>query len=166
MPTVLSVSMIAQILSSLRPDTPLLGEVQAQLANAAGGEQFTQGQSSGQSDRVYVRGSRSLGIGATDAYNLLAAGSLKDPLGQTIDLDELKGLMLICLTGKIRLIASTGTPITLFQAAGDAINLSAGQFAMFGFGPTGLSVETNSLFEILETGGAGSTYSILFFGAN
>ena len=134
------------------PDTAT-GITGDQHGDAEQTDRYTQGTGSGQIDRCYKR-VRTIGIGATDSYNLLAAGSLEDIIGQAIDADELKGFVLRCTSGEIELVASAGTPIGLFLAAGDGVPLTAGQWVAWGLGAAGLNVATNSLFEITETSGA------------
>lgn len=129
-------------------------------------DRWRDGAGSGLANRVYKR-IRSVASGATDSYNTLAAGSLVDILNQAIDLDEMCGISLRCTSGSIRLIATAGTPIDMFQAAGDAINLDSGDMFAMSFGAAGLDVTVNSLFEILETTGTGaSEYVLEFHGSN
>ncbi len=135
------------------------------LENAVGGERWTNGQGSGQIDRVYkVAGT--LGAGATDNYNALAAGSLTDVYGQAIDLDELKGIVIRCLTGQITFEAPGASFLSCFKAAADGIVLVAGHSIGLSFGAGGIDVTANSTFDIDDSGGAGSTYELEFIGAN
>lgn len=142
--------------------SPAAGDVVLECVNAAGGTRWTNGTGSGNVDRAFFV-SDSVAASATDSYNLLAAGSHEDIYNQAIDADELKGLMVKCLTGSIKVVAPAGTPIGMFLAAADGINLSAGHCFAIDFGATGLTVSTNSLFEITDTaGGSGSTYELWF----
>lgn len=163
----LSAHLVISILTGLVPPAPDEGPgIGDSLNNGTTGERWTEGQASGNVDRVYRR-SATLAAAATHSYNTLAAGSLKDPLQQAIDLDELKGFVLKCTSGAIKLVATAGTPIGLFGAAGDLINIPAGGCFAFSWGATGLNVATNALFEITDTaGGAGSVYELMFIGAN
>lgn len=134
-------------------------------ADAIQEDRWVQGTGSGQADRSYMR-IRTIPSAATDAYNTLLAGALRDIHGQTIDLDEIKALVLRCTSGAIKLVASAGTPMGIFLAAGDGIPLVAGQYVVFGLGAAGLNVAVNSLFEITETTGTGSSgYELAFVGA-
>ncbi len=140
--------------SSPHEGNPVLDRVE----NVAGGERWTHGAGSGQIGKAY-RKSGTLGVSATDAFNLLAAGALTDVYGQTIDADELKAIVVRCVTGSIRFLATAGTPLGCFGAAGDYLTLAAGHTLGLSFGATGLDVTTNSLFSITD-GGAGSTYEL------
>jgi len=129
-------------------------------------DRWRNGAGSGLANRVYKR-IRTIGSGATDSYNILAAGSLVDILNQAIDLDELSGITLRCTSGSINFVASAGTPIGLFLAAGDGLPMVAGDVFAYSWGAAGLDVTTNSLFEITETTGTGSSaYVLEFHGAN
>ena len=76
-------------------------------------------------------------------------------------------MVLKCTSGAIKLVASAGTPIGLFGAAADFINIPNGGTFAFSWGAAGLNVATNSLFEITDTaGGTGSTYELQLIGAN
>ena len=73
----------------------------------------------------------------------------------------MKGFELRCTSGSIKLVASAGTPIGLFLAAGDGVNVPNGCTIGVDWGTTGLDVTVNSLFEITDTaGGAGSAYEL------
>jgi hypothetical protein len=146
--------------ADLQPASPFSQSIGHTLENVTGGEGWRNGTASGQVDRVYMV-SGSLGSGATDAYDLLAAGSLTDALGQAIDADELKALILRCDTGAIEMTANATNGIGLFKAASDGINLGAGNTAGFSFGAAGLDVTTDSKFNITEaTSGAAATYTL------
>lgn len=149
-------------LATITATSPASGDVVLECVNSAGGTRWTNGTGSGNVDRAFYV-SDAVAAAATDSYNLLAAGSLEDIYNQAIDADELKGLVIKCLTGAIKVVGTTGTPIGLFVAAGDGINLAAGHTLAVDFGATGLTVSTNSLFEITDTaGGSGSTYELWF----
>jgi hypothetical protein len=117
-------------------------------------------------DRVYEKDG-TLGAAAVDTYDVLAAGGLKDLQSRAIDLDELKALTLVCVTGSIKLLAPATNFLPLFGATGDFINLTAGQTQAFDFGAAGLSLGASGKFNVVDTaGGAGSTYSLMFVGSN
>ncbi len=122
---------------------------------------WTDGQDSGEADRVY-RHNGVLGAGATDSYDLLAAGSLKDVFSQAIDADELKAIALVCNTGAIDFRGAATNGIGIFTAASQGIALIAGQSIGIDLGAAGINVETNSKFEIFDADGGGSTYSLIF----
>jgi hypothetical protein len=165
MATTSSASLDLALRLLLAPDTDADGREGPIKADTVQSDRWVQGTASGQVDRPYKR-VRSIGAGSTDSYNTLAAGALRDIDGQIIDLDEMKALVLRCLTGSIRLVASAGTPIDLFAAAGDGLNISAGHAIAVSFGAEGLDVTVNSLFEITETTGAATaSYELSFVGA-
>lgn len=156
----LSARLVVKASADLQPDAPYSLAIGHVLENATGGRGWKQGTGSGQVDRVYqVNGS--LSSAATDSYNLLAAGSLTDVLGQAIDADELKALVLKCETGDIALGAPASNFLGIFNAANDAILLTAGQSVAFDLGATGIDVTTNASFDVAETSGAAAaTYSL------
>lgn len=160
----LSASLIIRAQAELVPSSPAAGAVLAELANATGGTFWTPGQGSGQIDRVYLA-SVSLTSGQTVNYNTLAAGSLLDALGQAIDLDELKGLVVKCTSGSIKIDAPAANFIGIFADASDLIRLSSGQTIAFDFGAGGLDVTTNSKWDIVETASSTASYTIMFWGA-
>jgi hypothetical protein len=128
-------------------------------------DRWKQGTGSGQNDREYQR-KRTVGAGATDSYNTLAAGSLVDRLNQAIDLDEFKSVSIKCTDGQIEVVGSAGNPLPMFTGAGEGFNLSAGQMCAFSLGSAGIDVTVNSLFEITETSTtAPATYVLTFTGA-
>lgn len=160
-----SLATLVQIraLAELSPASPLTGAVKGEILAE---QRTTNGQGSGQADRAYFA-SRSLSSSATHTYNVLAAGSLTDLLGQSIDLDEIKGLCIECLTGAIKVVGGASNALAAFTAAGDGLLLAAGHSMAVEFGAAGLAVGSNGTFEVTETSGtAGATYKILFLGAN
>ena len=167
MATILSSLLQIRTLTELHPDTALgdSGPRKTELHNGTTGRRWTHGTASGQADRNYRRIDRTLAIGATDSYNLLAAGALTDPNGQAIDLDELKGLVLYCSDGEVNFEGPGALDLPLFKAPGNGIVLSAGQMVAFDLGAAGLTLGASASFDITETDGAGSTYSLILFGA-
>ena len=148
------------------PDTDLSGILRRVLENATGGRRWTNGTGSGQISTIYVREKSALGAGATDSYDLLAAGALTDIHGQTIDLDELKGFMLLPTSGSIRIDAPAANAIDIFDDPSDLLNVP-GDGLMMSWGAAGLDVTTNSKFDITESsGGATADYTLVFFGAS
>jgi len=163
MPTSLATLVQIRALAELTPDSPLTGAVKGEIVAE---NRTTNGQGSGQADRAYFA-SRSLSASATHTYNVLAAGSLTDLLGQSIDLDEIKGLSVECLTGAIKVVGGASNSLAAFTGAGDGLLLTAGQSMAVGWGAAGLTVGSNGTFEVTETSGSGAaTYKILFIGAN
>ncbi len=162
----LSALLLISAEANIVPSSPYEGPgVRATLNNGSSGARLTDGTGSGQADRVY-RKSGTLAASATDTINLLAAGSLTDALGQAIDLDELKQLVVKCVTGSIKVVRPSSNGLTFFVAANDGINLSAGQTNATDFGAGGLALSTNATFEITDTaGGSGSTYELYLVGA-
>lgn len=163
----LNVHLLMQMAADLVPTSPHAGAILEKIrnnANATDGTRWTQGTGSGQVNQLYVV-SGSLASGATNSYNTLAAGALTDIFGTTIDLDELKGLILIPLTGSIRIDAPAANFIGLFADATDLLNVPSGGLA-FDWGAAGLDVTTNSKFDITETtSSATATYLLAFWGA-
>jgi hypothetical protein len=137
------------------------------LENATGGTYWTSGNASGQADTIYNPGLKTLAAAATDSYNTLAAGALTDIEGATVDLDELKCIVVRCVSGAIKIDAPAANYMGFFGTATDYVPLGAGQTWAMDFGPGGLNVTVNSKFDIVDTnGGSGSTYYIEMVGAS
>jgi len=161
----LAVALTLDLKSTLIPSSPYTGQTVADLNNGSTGARWTNGTGSAQCDRIYKK-SGTLAASATDTLNLLAAGSLTDALGQAIDLDELKVVMVKCLTGSIKFVRAASNGAALFTAAGEGINLAAGQSVAVDLGAGGLSLSTNASLSITDTaGGSGSTYELVLAGA-
>jgi len=166
MATELSALLIIAAAAKLEASEPHTGAVDHNLGNGAGGRRWINGQQSGQVDRVYLRSS-DLAAGGGDLYNLKAAGQLTDIYGQDLDLGELKGILIRCISGEIRWEGHASNAIPFFNANGDAVILSAGQSVAVDFGAVGLDVSSNSQFHIHEnTSAAPAEYKIWLIGAN
>ena len=165
MPTSASASMLIQVQAAVVGSSPVLGTLQGDMSNGATGARWTQGTGSGNIDRVF-RKNYTIAAAGTQSFNTLAAGSLTDIHAQAIDLDEIKGLMIKCVTGAIKVDAPATGFMGFFGSATDFIVLAAGQTLALEFGATGLDVTTNSKFDLIDTaGGSGSTVEVAFFGA-
>lgn len=166
MAAVTSARLVLSLVGSTVPASPVAGELTASLDNGSGGARWTDGQASGMVDRVY-RVEGTLAAAAVDTYDVLAAGSLRDINGAVIDLDEIKGFALKCVTGSVKLLAPAANFLAFFGATGDYINLTAGQMIAIDFAAAGTTLSTNSKFNVVDSfGGAGSTYSLMFIGSN
>jgi hypothetical protein len=149
-------------LADYQANTPHTGSVIESLTET---QRTTDGTGSAQADRVFRR-SGVLAAAASHSYNTLAAGGLTDAYGQAIDLDELKGIMVKCTSGAIKIDAPAANFAGFFGTASDFVPVANGACWSMMFGATGLDVTVNSKFDIIDTaGGAGSTYEIIFWGA-
>lgn len=164
MATSLAVSLRIIAQADLTPSSPLAGAILAKLENATGGRFWTQGTGTGNASQCYLA-DVTMTASQTVSYNTLAAGALVDTGGATIDLDKLKGMVILCNTGAIKIDAPATNFIGIFADASDVIKLGAGNCIAFDFGPGGLDVTTNSKWDIVETASAAATYSIMFWGA-
>lgn len=163
---IVSARMIILLRGESSPASPRDGVIGTTLENGSGGARWTNGQASGMVDKIY-RTEGTLAAAGIDSYNVLAAGSLNDIVGGVIDLDEMKAFELVCVTGSIKLVAPAANFLSLFVAATDGVNLTAGQTIALDFGAAGISLGANGKFDITDTfGGAGSTYSLMFVGSN
>ena len=161
MATVTTAYLLLHALAEVVPSSPTGGNLQAPLLNVAGGRRWTDGQTSGKIDRAYIRRRSGLGIGASDTYNLLAAGALEDIAGQTIDADELKGIMIRCTSGAINMTRPAANGLTIFTAVSQGIHLVSGQAVAFDLGAVGVDVTTASQFLVTEsTGTATADYEL------
>tara|TARA_R110000823_G_scaffold35078_2_gene97061 strand:+ start:216 stop:737 length:522 start_codon:yes stop_codon:yes gene_type:complete len=138
------------------------------VAAATGGRRWTTGTGTGKIGAAYRR-LRTVASGATDSYDLLAAGSLLSPLGEAIDLDELKGLALRVTSGSIKFQKPGSNGLALFTSNNHGLLLSATaglRAIVLDLGPDGLDVTVNSKFDIVEaTGAATATYELALIGA-
>jgi len=148
-------------LAELTPDSPQTGAVKGEISIDT---RTANGIGSGQADRAYFA-ERSLSSGATHTYNVLAAGSLTDMLGQAIDLDEVKAITVQCLTGAIKVEGGSANVLAAFTGANEGINLAAGQSFAMDLGPAGVSVGSNGTFVVTETAASTASYRILIVGA-
>jgi hypothetical protein len=148
-------------LAELSPGAPQTGAVKGEIAVDT---RTSDGQGSGQADRAYFA-ERSLSSGATHTYNVLAAGSLTDLLGQAIDLDEVKTIAVQCLTGAIKVEGGGSNVLGCFTGANEGVNLSAGQVFALSLGAAGVSVGSNGTFVVTETASSTASYRILIVGA-
>lgn len=165
MATVLNVGLRIEAIAELTATTPHTGSVVDALNNGSAGERWTDGQGSAQCDRVY-RASVTLAAAGSVSYNLLAAGGLTDAFGQAIDLDELKGLVIKCTSGLIKIDAPAANFLTIFADASDLFRIANGATFAMSWGAAGLDVTSSSKFDIVDlNGGSGSTYEIEFWGA-
>ena len=152
---------LLQILAhaSLVPDSAVdpgaEGELVLNIDNGSTGERWSTGTGSGEIDRILMR-TRAITASATQSYNLLAAGSLTDALGQAIDADELKGLVVECVTGAIAIEAPAAAFLPIFADASGSILLSAGHYFAMSFGAAGLDVTAGASFDITDTSGTSS----------
>lgn len=157
-------------MADLVPSSPHAGVINDTLENATGGRRWTNGTSSGNANTVYYRDRDALGAGATDSYNFLAAGALTDVFGATVDLDELKVLVVVCDSGQIAIEAPAANFLGIFSDATDLINMKASGGAncvAFDFGAAGLDVTANASIDIIEKSGATTAdYRILAIGAS
>lgn len=112
-------------------------------------EHWSAGQASGEVDRPF-RKVGSLAASASDTLNFLAAGALEDALGNTVDLDEIKGFVIKCTSGSI---AVTGlvAGLACFTGTDEGIKLTSGQSFGINFGAGGLSTAGAGSIKITET---------------
>lgn len=126
---------------------------------------WTDGTGSGQIGRVY-HATGSLTASGTATLNLLAAGALKDRFNTTVDLDELKGIMIKCLTGQFSVAAAAANGLTCFTGASEGVKLAAGHTLAVDFGAAGLAIGSTGSLTLTETStSAGATYEIILTGA-
>jgi hypothetical protein len=140
------------------------GAMRGSVVNATGGRRFSNGTGSGKIGKWY-KAVLAFTSGQTKSYDLLAAGSLTTPDGVAIDADELKVMVIQCDTGEFQLAAPAANFLAIFSDASDVLNLnSIGGLRCIGmdFGPDGLDVTTNSKLDLIETGSAPATGSIIF----
>lgn len=143
--------------------TPRTDQPGGSLENVVGGRRWTDGTGSGQVDTTFVDAARVLGSSATQSYDFLAAGTLEDIDGNTVDLDELKMLAIVVSAGDVIINAPAANFLGIFTDATDILNVSTAYFQ--DFGPAGLDVTTNSKIDV-TAGGSGATYTLIAVGAS
>lgn len=144
--------------ASMQPDSPLTGGNDGSIENVSGGRRWTSGTASGQVDRVF-RKNYTISSGATQAFDLLAAGSLTDVQGQAIDADELKAVVIKITSGAALFQSPVANGLDCFTDAQAGLQLKASgglRCVALDFGPDGLSVTTNSKFDLIESTSAAS----------
>ena len=148
---------------NLQPDSPNTGSVLAQITSDL---QLTPGSGSGKADQVY-RVNGSLSSSGADTYNVLAAGALKTPLNETVDLDEVKAIVVKCLTGTVNVEAAASNGLACFTGAGEGVKLAAGQTLALSLGAAGTAVGTAGSLTVAEAGSpaAAATYELLIIGS-
>lgn len=147
--------------ADLEPAAPHSQTIGHALDNAPGGRGWRQGTGSGEADRVYLE-TNTLSSAASKVYDLSGAGGLQDVLGQAIDADELKALVIKCTSGQVTFDGHATGSIDFFEDNNHGVVLSAGQSLGVDFGAGGLDVTTHSNFRVTETGSTSSTYSLWF----
>jgi hypothetical protein len=126
---------------------------------------WSSGQASGEVDQAY-RVLGTLAASGTVTYNLLAAGALEDAFGNVVDLDELKGFVVKCLTGAIKVTRASANGVPCFTSADEGAVLAAGHTFGFNFGPGGLALGSTASLTVTETSTTlGATFELLLVGA-
>lgn len=172
MATNLAVRVIVSILCDFLPTAPAEGPPpRLSLNNGTDGARLVNGTGSGQANQPYMRDrggvDADLLAGATDSYNVLAAGALVDMYGTAIDLDEVKALMVVCDLGAIKVVGGAANPLGCFTGAGEGFKLASGQSCLLDLGATGLTVGASGTFEITETTTANpAQYRLILVGAS
>lgn len=130
----------------------------------ADNDTWASGQGSGEVDQPF-RVLGTLTASATVTYNLLAAGALEDAFGNVVDLDEVKGIVVKCLTGNIA-VTGTTNGLACFTGTDEGVKLGPTQSFGFNFGAAGLSVGSNGSIKIAETSTTlGATFELSLVGA-
>lgn len=140
------------------------GAMRGSVVNNTGGRRWTNGTGNGKIGKYYKA---VLGFTSTETknYDLLAAGSLTTPDGETIDADELKFMVIKCTSGQFQLAAPASAFLTIFSDASDVLNLKASgglRCLAMDFGPDGLDVTSSSKFDLIETGSSTAAGEIIF----
>lgn len=135
-----------------------------EVFEAVDNDTWGSGSGSGYVDQGY-RVVGSLAASGTVTYNLLAAGSLVGTDGTTVDLDEVMGIVVRCLTGSIA-VTGVASGLGCFTGADEGIKLSAGQSMALNFGASGLAVGANGSIKVTEpTTSAAATFDLTIVGA-
>jgi hypothetical protein len=131
---------------------------------------FSLGAGANQANQVF-QDQRTLADAANETLNFLAAGSLVDKLGDTIDLDELRALFIHNNSADADLVigGAAANQLPIFAAGTDKLNLPpGGVFIFIAPDANGVDVSTNSQLK-LEHDGTGSSdlvYDIVVVGSS
>jgi len=115
------------------------------------------GDGSGEVNRVY-KVAISLAGGPTTLAIDFGDGSIEDVFGVAIAGDELKALMVQCVTGQITVMAGAATGLDCFTGAQEGVVLTAGQAMAIDLGAAGLDISTNAHLELLDGGAVATGY--------
>ena len=127
-------------------------------------DSWSSGNASGEVDRPF-RVLGTLVASGTVTYNLLAAGALKDALNNTVDIDELKFLVVRCLTGNIA-VTGVSSGLACFTGTDQGVKLAAGHAFAISFGAAGLAIGSNGSIKVAETSTTlGATFELALVGA-
>ena len=140
------------------------GDKTGTMVNATGGRRWSNGTGSGKIGKIY-KAILAFTSGETKNYNLLAAGSLTTPDGESIDADELKFLGVKCTAGEFKFVGTVSNQLDVFTAASEGLQLKAAgglRSLPLDFGPDGLDVTTNSQFALIETGSSTAAGELIF----
>lgn len=131
---------------------------------------FALGTGANQANQLF-QDQRSLADAANETLNFLAAGALEDKLGETIDLDELRALVIHNNSTDASLIigGAAANALGIFSDSSDKLVLPPlGVFIWLAPDASGLDVTTNSQLK-LEHNGDGSSalvYDIVVIGSS
>lgn len=140
------------------------GAMRVSMTNASGGRRWSNGTGSGKVGKLY-KAVLAFTSGETKSYDLLAAGSLTTPDGQSIDANELKFLGLKCTSGEFKFVGTATNQLGVFTAPSEGLQLKATgglRCLPLDFGPDGLDVTTNSQFALTETGSSTAAGELIF----
>ena len=131
---------------------------------------LTAGTSSGQADTFYhvqLSLDEAGGVAPTHELNLLAAGALEDAFGRTVDMDELKAIVIRNnIAGNLEVGGSAANSIGLFADDTDKLVLPTTAIIAVGLGATGIDVTTDSKLKFENKHTAAGTVDVLLVGAS
>jgi hypothetical protein len=159
-----SAALSLQLLALIDPVSPVEGGKLQHRTPSADTQRWAAGTGSGQVNRSYKVAGTLIASGTVN-YNFLAAGALKDANGVTIDLDEVKALVVECVTGAIA-VTGVASGLACFTGTDEGVKLAAGQILAMSFGAAGLAVGAAGTIKIAETStSAGATFLLHLIGA-
>ena len=107
------------------------------------------------------------GVAPTHELNLLAAGALEDAFGRTVDMDELKAIVIRNnIAGNLEVGGSAANSIGLFADDTDKLVLPTTAIIAVGLGATGIDVTTDSKLKFENKHTAAGTVDVLLVGAS
>lgn len=131
--------------------------------------EFADGTGADQANTIY-HASRTLAVDANEVLDLYASGTLEDPLGNALTLEEMKLLYLYNTSADATLLVFGGTtPVGVCSDSSDIVELPpGGKFLWTAPASGGIDITTNKNLK-LEHNGTGSstlTYEIIVLGVD
>lgn len=131
---------------------------------------LTSGTGTGQADKIWYDKGRNISASATDSLDL--AGGLTDAFGAALTFAKLKGIAVFAADtngGNINLTRPASNGVPLFSAAGDAMPIVPGGWAVWvapNAGGITVTAGTGDLIDLVNSVASQVTYDIVLLGTS